>query len=210
MRCKGIEKFVRTLRRFGQDKKGSVAVETALGVTMLFGVATILVDMHTSGLERVRLETGAGEMAQSVAAQVELTKYGLDALTTAAFQSQTRDTEIIIMNVLQSGRINWMLHRGDGAALCELDVDGDRFTADLPVDSPEESEDETDVSEMSMVVVEACRRTSLLKSEDKMVFPRLIQVRNIYRAGQLQINLDEALTDENMIASNDDDEEEGS
>ena len=48
-------------------------------------------------------------MAQTVASQAELTKYELDALTLAAFQNNTRGTEIIVMNVMQSGKILWML-----------------------------------------------------------------------------------------------------
>ena len=113
------------MQRFASGRSGTVAVEAALGLTLLFAVAAVFA------------ETGAGEMAQTVAAQAELTKYGLDALTLAAFQNNTRDTEIIVMNVMQSGKILWMLRRGDGAQLCQLDVSGDQFTGTLPVDPPD-------------------------------------------------------------------------
>lgn len=183
-------------------------MEAALGLTLLFAVAAVFADMHTAGRERTRLETGAGEMAQTVASQAELTKYGLDALTLAAFQNNTRGTEIIVMNVMQSGKILWMLRRGDGAQLCQLDVSGDQFTGTLPVDPPDgNGESEDDTSEMSMVVIDACKRLSGFKSESGIAFPRLLQVRNIYRAGQVEINLDKELTDENLISSDDDDEE---
>ena len=58
-----------------------------------------------------------------------------------------------------------------------------------------------------MVVIDACKRLSGFKSESGIAFPRLLQVRNIYRAGQVEINLDKELTDENLISSDDDDEE---
>lgn len=196
------------LTRFASGRSGTVAVEAALGLTLLFAVAAVFADMHTAGRERTRLETGAGEMAQTVASQAELTKYGLDALTLAAFQNNTRGTEIIVMNVMQSGKILWMLRRGDGAQLCQLDVSGDQFTGTLPVDPPDgNGESEDDTSEMSMVVIDACKRLSGFKSESGIAFPRLLQVRNIYRAGQVEINLDKELTDENLISSDDDDEE---
>ncbi len=143
-------------------ESGSIAVETALGITFLVSTAVILSDMHQIGIERERLEAGAGSIAVNAAQQPKLTQYGLNALVDASLETETRDTEVIIMNVLQSGAVQWMIRRGDGAMLCELNVEGKYFTGELPVDPPEisgEGNDESDVdgSTMSMIVVDVCR-----------------------------------------------------
>lgn len=44
-------------------ESGSIAVETALGITFLVSTAVILSDMHQIGIERERLEAGAGSIA---------------------------------------------------------------------------------------------------------------------------------------------------
>lgn len=95
-------------------ESGSIAVETALGITFLVSTAVILSDMHQIGIERERLEAGAGSIAVNAAQQPKLTQYGLDALVDASLQTETRDTEVIIMNVLQSGAVQWMIRRATG------------------------------------------------------------------------------------------------
>lgn len=204
--------LTQTLRRFLRARRGSIAVETALGLTFIISVAVILADMYQIGIERARLETAGGEIAQNAAVQRELTQPGLDALVDAALQTEQRDTEVIVMNVLQSGAIEWMLRRGDGAALCELNVDGKYFTGTLPVDPPEnagEGNDEEDVdgSTMSMIVVDVCRRTGGFELAKHMKIPRVIQVENIYRASTRTVTIDEALEKENLMPSDDEDEE---
>ena len=92
-------------------------METALGITFLVSTAVILSDMHQIGIERERLEAGAGSIAVNAAQQPKLTQYGLNALVDASLETETRDTEVIIMNVLQSGAVQWMIRRGDGAML---------------------------------------------------------------------------------------------
>lgn len=90
-------------------ESGSIAVETALGITFLVSTAVILSDMHQIGIERERLEAGAGSIAVNAAQQPKLTQYGLNALVDASLETETRDTEVIIMNVLQSGAVQWMI-----------------------------------------------------------------------------------------------------
>ncbi|WP_417232499.1 hypothetical protein [Sutterella wadsworthensis] len=192
-------------------ESGSIAVETALGITFLVSTAVILSDMHQIGIERERLEAGAGSIAVNAAQQPKLTQYGLNALVDASLETETRDTEVIIMNVLQSGAVQWMIRRGDGAMLCELNVEGKYFTGELPVDSPEnsgEGNDESDVdgSTMSMIVVDVCRRTAGFELGKHLRLPRVIQVENIYRSNNREIKLDEALEEENLMPSDDDGE----
>ena len=175
---KMIASAVAGLRR----ESGSIAVETALGITFLVSTAVILSDMHQIGIERERLEAGAGSIAVNAAQQPKLTQYGLNALVDASLETETRDTEVIIMNVLQSGAVQWMIRRGDGAMLCELNVEGKYFTGELPVDPPEnsgEGNDESDVdgSTMSMIVVDVCRRTAGFELGKHLRLPRVIQVR---------------------------------
>ena len=192
-------------------ESGSIAVETALGITFLVSTAVILSDMHQIGIERERLEAGAGSIAVNAAQRPKLTQYGLDALVDASLETETRDTEVIIMNVLQSGAVQWMIRRGDGAMLCELNVEGKYFTGELPVDPPEnsgEGNDESDVdgSTMSMIVVDVCRRTAGFELGKHLRLPRVIQVENIYRSNNREIKLDEALEEENLMPSDDDGE----
>jgi|GEM_PF-151123 len=192
-------------------ESGSIAVETALGITFLVSTAVILSDMHQIGIERERLEAGAGSIAVNAAQQPKLTQYGLNALVDASLETETRDTEVIIMNVLQSGAVQWMIRRGDGAMLCELNVEGKYFTGELPVDPPEisgEGNDESDVdgSTMSMIVVDVCRRTAGFELGKHLRLPRVIQVENIYRSNNREIKLDEALEEENLMPSDDDGE----
>ena len=194
---KMIASAVAGLRR----ESGSIAVETALGITFLVSTAVILSDMHQIGIERERLEAGAGSIAVNAAQQPKLTQYGLNALVDASLETETRDTEVIIMNVLQSGAVQWMIRR----------VEGKYFTGELPVDPPEnsgEGNDESDVdgSTMSMIVVDVCRRTAGFELGKHLRLPRVIQVENIYRSNNREIKLDEALEEENLMPSDDDGE----
>ena len=200
------------IKAFAASRRGSIAVETALGIALFFGVMVLIADMHEVGIERARLEAAAGQIAQNAAVQSKITQPGLDILVDAALQTKGRDAEVIIMNVLQSGAIEWMLRRGDGAALCELNVDGKYFTGTLPVDPPEaagegsDDEDE-DGRTMSMIVVDVCRRTAGLELGKHVKLPRVMQVENIYRASTRTVKIDEALEDENLMPSGDEDED---
>lgn len=207
--CRAAKAAAEKAKRQAQSESGSMAVEAALGVTFFAGVSVIVFDMHSVGLERTRLETSSGTIAQNVAVQEKLTYAGLDALVDAALETRQADTEIILMNVLQSGKVVWMLSRGDGGALCDVTVEGGYFTGTLPEDPPEEeaAEDEEDPSELSMVVVEACRRSTAVKLAGKMRLPGVMQVESIYRANAVEIELDEALQDENLIPDDDDEED---
>lgn len=198
-----LKKMRARLREGVKSERGSVAVEAALGIVAIYGIATLLVDMHQIHLERTALETTTTQLVQNTVVLPKLTRPALDALVENVAGSNTLDTEIYLMNVYQSGKINWMLKRGDGALLCELPVDGKLFTGDLPVDPPEGSEDEEDMSEMSMVVVEVCRRSHAIKLIGKWSLPRVMQVQTILRAVAKDIELDEELEEENLVKDTD-------
>lgn len=154
-----MKRLYELIRAFARVQKGSMAVEAALSVVLFISMLSIVFDMHSLGMERARLEEGAGSIAQNIAVQSKLTEPGLSALVDAALQGDQYATEVLVLNVLQSGKISWMISRGDGAALCESPDDGGYFAGTLPEDPPEEAEggdDEEDTSTMSMVVVEVC------------------------------------------------------
>lgn len=200
--------FYQAASRFVRRQQGSMAVEAALSVTLFVALMSILFDMYALGRERTRLEEGAGSIAQNIAVQSKLTEPGLSALVDAALQGEQYATEVHVMNVLQSGKVVWMFSRGDGGQLCEMPVDGGYFTGTLPEDPPEDSEaadDEEDTSKLSMVVVDVCRNSREVQLADRLMLPRLLEVESIYRSNSKSIELDEALTDENLIP--DDDEE---
>ena len=70
-------------------------------------------------------------------------------------------------------------------------------------------EEYVDGSTMSMIVVDVCRRTGGFELGKHMNIPRVIQVENIYRASTRTVTIDEALEKENLMPSDDEDEEEG-
>lgn len=204
-----MKRLYELIRAFAQAQKGSMAVEAALSVVLFISMLSIVFDMHSLGMERARLEEGAGSIAQNIAVQSKLTEPGLSALVDAALQGDQYATEVLVLNVLQSGKISWMISRGDGAALCESPDDGGYFAGTLPEDPPEEAEggdDEEDASTMSMVVVEVCRNSRSVKLAGRLLLPSVLEVESIYRAQSLTIELDEALKDENMIADNEESE----
>lgn len=62
-------------------ESGSIAVETALGITFLVSTAVILSDMHQIGIERERLEAGAGSIAVNAAQQPKRSTGSMRSLT---------------------------------------------------------------------------------------------------------------------------------
>lgn len=198
-----------------RSERGSVAVETALAVPFLAAATFVAVDMHTIGLERTRLEEGAGAVALNIATQKKLTRPALDALVDAAFQEKTRDTEVLLYNVKDTGVITWMLRRGDGAALCQWDADGIYYTGELPEDPPAaddagNEETDGDTATASMIVVKACKRISGFKKWISIKAPAVMRVESIFRAGVLTVALDDELTDENLVEPEDEDEDSAS
>lgn len=197
-------------RRFTRSPRGSVSVEAAFGLVFFIVILYAVADYHAVSQIRDEVEDAAGSISLNLSVQDKLTQQGFDALVTAALQNKTRDTDVVALNVMQSGKIKWMLERGDEAQLCQVDVDGRYFTGDLPEDPPDNSEgngeDDTDMSELSMVVVYVCRSTNNLRRVGKFVFPNPIEVQNINRAMKKTIDLDEALEKENMVKSDDEED----
>lgn len=188
------------LHKSGQ--RGAVAVEAALTVILLIGVALIASDMHRIGIERTRLENAASSAALNIAAQPTLTKPGLDGLVEIVMQGHSEYQHLVIMNVMQSGRINWLLERGGAPGLCEPPSDGVSYTGELPEDAPEGGEGESaddDGSTTSMIVVQACRSTEDIFAHGGLSFPEVLRVESIYRVSARKVALDEELQNENQI-----------
>lgn len=93
-------------------QRGTLAVEAAIVLPILLGVGMIGADMQRIHSERIRVENAAGAMALNLAAQPALTSAGVDALAELAMQGHAEMQQLIILNVLQSGRITWALERG--------------------------------------------------------------------------------------------------
>ena len=192
-------------------KRGSVAVEAALMLSMLLGVGFLAADMHRVSIERTRLEGTASSAALNISAQPMLTKHGLDALSDVIMQGHTEMQQMIIMNVLQSGRINWSLTRGGATDLCEADSEGGYYNGELPEDPPEEETENEGAGEspdtVSFVVVQACRSTADISSYGGIVIPQILRVDSVYRANARKIDLDEQLQEENQEKSDTEQEE---
>lgn len=195
---------------FWHSHRGSVTVEAAFGLIFFIVIIYAVADYHAISSLREEVEEASGSIALNISTQDKLTQQGFDALVTASLQNNTRDTDVVVLQVLQSGKINWMLERGDEAQLCQVDVDGRYFTGDLPEDPPDNSQagedEDTDMSELAMVVVYVCRNTHNLNRVGKFVFPNIVSVQNINRSLKKTIELDEALKKENMVKSDDDEE----
>ncbi len=188
-----------------ERRGGSVAVEAAIMLLVLFAVASIASDMHRISIERTRIESTANSMALNISAQNKLTRRGLDALAEVAMQGHEEDQQIVILNVKQSGIIAWQLERGEEADLCEVEKDGDHYGGDLPEDVVEDSDEDPET--FSMVVVLACRGTKNIRSFGGISMPDVVQVQSVYRATSRVIALDKELQEENMITA--DSEQEG-
>lgn len=187
------------LTRFGHSSRASVAVETALALPILIGVGVLGADMQRIQTERIRLENAAGTMALNLAAQPTLSAAGLDALSDTAMQGHASTQQLIILNVRQSGRVNWALLRGGARELCEAQVIQGLYTGTLPERPPEQEEDEAgngDASELALMVVRACRDTEEILLTSELVMPYTLDTTAIYRTTATSIVLDDALQTE--------------
>lgn len=179
-----------------QRQLGAFAVEAALALPILIGVGFIGADMQRIHTERIRLENVAGATAVNLAAQPALSLAGVDALANIAMQGHAEDQQLIVLNVLQSGRIAWALQRGEASDLCEALSEGGLYSGTLPEEMPD-SDDSTnekqDTSTLSMIVVRACRDTSGITLSGGLVMPRVIDTTAIFRATTIEIALDNDL-----------------
>ncbi|MEN4922836.1 hypothetical protein ABE485_29475 [Achromobacter spanius] len=174
-------------------QRGALAVEAAIALPILLGVGMIGADMQRIHSERIRVENSAGAMALNLAAQPALTAGGVDALAQVAMQGHEDMQQLIILNVLQSGRIAWAVERGGARSLCEPPASGGRYTGALPEDPPDTGESNTDNSTMSMIVVKACRDTADISLWAGMPLPEVLETTGIFRATSRTITLDETL-----------------
>lgn len=192
-----------SLARFGSTDHASVAVEAALALPILLGVGLLGADMQRIQTERIRLENAAGAMAVNLAAQPELSAAGLNALSAAAMQGHESSQQLLILSVRQSGRVNWALRRGGADGLCQAQAMQGRYTGALPEDPPASdagNSGSNDASTLSMVVVRACRDASSILLSSGIVIPSLLDTTAIYRAGTVDITLDEALQNESKAS----------
>lgn len=181
-------------------QRGALAVEAALALPILLGVGMIGADMQRIHSERIRVENAAGAMALNIAAQPALTASGVDALARIAMQGHEDMQQLIILNVLESGRIAWALQRGGAEGLCDAPASGGQYTGVLPQDRPDTGESDVDNSTMSMIVVQACRGTADISLWAGMPLPALLQTAAVYRATSRTITLDETLRAESVAS----------
>lgn len=181
-------------------QRGALAVEAALALPILLGVGMIGADMQRIHSERIRVENAAGAMALNLSAQPALTAGGVDALAQVAMQGHENMQQLIILNVLQSGRIAWALERGGASGLCEAPASGGQYTGLLPQDRPDTGESNVDNSTMSMIVVKACRDTADISLWAGMPLPDLLETAAVFRATSRTITLDETLRAESAAS----------
>ncbi|WP_313458838.1 hypothetical protein [Achromobacter sp.] len=181
-------------------QRGALAVEAAITLPILLGVGMIGADMQRIHSERIRVENASGAMALNVAAQPALTVNGLDALAEVAMQGHAGKQQLIIMNVLQSGRIAWALQRGGARDLCTAPASGGQYMGALPEDPPDTGQSNVDNSSMSMIVVKACRDTTDIPLWGGLIMPDLLETTGIFRATSRTIKLDETLRAESVAS----------
>lgn len=181
-------------------QRGALAVEAALVLPILLGVGMIGADMQRIHSERIRVENAAGAMALNLAAQRSLTAGGVDALARLAMQGHEDMQQLIILHVLQSGRIEWALRRGGADDLCEAPASGGRYTGALPQDPPEAAQGAADNSTLSMIVVKACRGTGDISLWAGLPLPEVLETGAIFRATARTITLDDTLRAESVAS----------
>ncbi|MBT0570728.1 hypothetical protein KIK84_10335 [Curvibacter sp. CHRR-16] len=173
---------------------GAIAVEAALGLPLLLAIGLVGTDMHRIGLERTQIEQAAGSAAITVAAQSKLTKAGLSGVVDVLTMGRPQDYQVVVLNVLQTGQVNWGFQRGQAGQLCAPLSDGRDYQGDLPEKPPEDDGDST----LSMVVVLVCRSSEDITLSGGLVLPGVLGARVIHRAVAQSIELDEALTSESQ------------
>ena len=190
----------------GRRRRGAIAVETALLLPLMLGVAFVASDLQRLSAERAQLEQSAGSAAITIAAQQRLTKPGVDALVDLVTLGRPAQYQVTILAVRQSRRIAWGLQRGDGPACAPLG-DGTSYTGPLPQELPPVPSSGTgagggqaDNSTVTLVVVQACRATRDIRSHGGVWLPDRLQVRAVNRAVAQTIALDEPLTLESLAS----------
>lgn len=181
-------------------QRGALAVEAAIALPILLGVGMIGADMQRIHSERIRVENASGAMALNLAAQPALTAGGLDALAEVAMQGHAGVQQLIVLNVLQSGRIAWAVQRGGARDLCTAPASGGQYTGSLPEDPPDTGESNVDHSTMSMIVVKACRDTTDIPLWGGLMMPDVLETTGIFRATYRTIKLDETLRAESATS----------
>lgn len=180
---------------------GSFAVETALAMPLLLGVGLVGADMHRIDIERSQMENAAGSASITLAAQTELTRDGLLAVSDVLMLGRPGNYQMVILNVMQSGRVNWGLLRGSGGDLCPSMSDGQNYTGHLPEDPPVKiagTAAGSDNSTLSYLVVAVCRGTSDIATSGGVVLPATLQVVAVNRAVPLRVKLEATLLAESQ------------
>ncbi|SAI54509.1 Flp pilus assembly protein TadG [Bordetella ansorpii] len=170
-------------------QRGAFAVEAALALPILIGVGLLGADMQRIHTERIRLESTAGVMAATLAAQRELTQGGLDELAKVAMQGHENDQLMYLLSVRVDGSVAWGLARGGAEGLCEAPATGGRYSGTLPDDSRRGD----DTAAPSMIVVRACRGTGNVSLFSGLVLPDMLQTDTLFPASNAAITLDEPL-----------------
>ncbi|MET0264312.1 MAG: hypothetical protein ABW202_01755 [Duganella sp.] len=191
--------------------RGAVAVETALLLPMMIGIAMLATDIQRLSRERAHIEQGAGGAALTLSTQPRLTRAGVDALVDLVTMGNPGPYQVVMLSVRKSGRIEWGLRRGDGAA-CPAISDGRDYLGELP-ETPEDDDAngsgngaeagtgpaddgqaDADPAATSLLVVQVCRTTADITSYSAMWMPEQLQALSVNRVLGGTIDLDQPLT----------------
>lgn len=189
------------LRRFWQQQRGGLAVETALLVPIVLAAGTLLTDLVSVQMERERMEQRAGAIVSLLAMQRDLTEKGLSGLLAATIPDEgTGNYQLNISNVRQTGQVYWQLLRGTDKGVCTDNVvpAGTRYPGELP-EVDEESGKET----ISMIVVELCRNGGDLGMLGGLVVSNSLTASAVQRVSRQTLTLDPALAIEAGLEESD-------
>jgi len=189
------------LRRLWRQQRGSLAVETALALPILLAAGALVTDLVTVELERERLEQRAGAIVSVLAMQTELTRQGLSGLLAATIpEEQAGNYQLNIANVRQNGEVYWQLYRGNATTICDDNqtISGALYPGELP-----EVDEEDGKENISMIVVELCRRGSDVTLLGGLSLTNTLNVSAVNRLTRNTLRLDETLAAEAGLEEND-------
>lgn len=188
------------ISQFLRREWGVTALETALAFPLILGVAGVIADLYTVGLERERMEQRSGAIASVLSYQAGLTKEGLQGLLDTVMPSDANHRyQILLSNVRQNGEVYWQLSRGNTLDLCGENVatPGMQWPGSLPERDTEKGSDN-----ISMIVVEMCREGSDVSLLGGLTLSGLLDASTASRVAAGVIQLDKTLAQEAGIEEN--------
>ncbi|WP_437609401.1 TadE/TadG family type IV pilus assembly protein [Erwinia sp. V71] len=188
-------------RELLQQQRGVVAVETALAFPILLAAGALVADIVTVELEREHLEQRAGAITSVLAMQKDLTEQGLQGLLDATLpDTGVGEYQLTITNVRQTGNVYWQLNRGNNTTICtdNQTVAGESYPGELPEVDAEKGEEN-----ISMIVVELCRRGEDINLLGGLSLTNMLQATAVNRVTRSTVTLDDALAAEAGLEQDD-------